>query len=266
MRVPRPGFICGIDVNIVAEGGASQTEGQLRDSGREGVGVGERASVHSRITTDGERRRTTYACTRVGRGGRGPDSVMRRPSFSHLFWGLNMRWYGMVWDGGYCAPTPSLCEDGEPFPVPACRPFGNMLTTSSVRPSQGETASEPGNQGRAVHFHGRLNKSSDGVCWFLDRGGCGEGEGGKREAARKGGENWLCSGGGLVLPLLLRWYSRIDRGWPGWMGCSCRGALRPRMDVAWRAGQIATGLLDRLRTQSADIAYALCGSGGEGIG
>ena len=49
-------------------------------------------------------------------------------------------------------------------------------------------------------------------------------------------------------------------------GLQLQGALRPRMDVAWRAGQIATGLLDRLRTQSADIAYALCGSGGEGIG
>ena len=35
VRAHRPGFICGIDVNIVAEDGASQTERQLRDRGRE---------------------------------------------------------------------------------------------------------------------------------------------------------------------------------------------------------------------------------------
>ena len=38
VRVLRPGFICGIDVNIVAGDGASQTEGQLLDRGKEGVG------------------------------------------------------------------------------------------------------------------------------------------------------------------------------------------------------------------------------------
>ena len=77
-----------------------------------------------------------------------------------------------------------------------------------------------------MHFHGRLNKSSDGVCWFLDRGGCGEGEEGRGREA--GGENWLCSGGGLVLPLL-RWYSTIERGWvavaggPFGLGWTLRG-------------------------------------------
>ena len=107
MRVHRPGFICGIDVNIVAEGGASQTEGQLRD--REGVGERGQVYIAALRLREKEGGRRTHV---HGWGGRGPGSVLRRPSFPHLFWRLNMRRDGMGWDGGYCAPTPSLCEDG----------------------------------------------------------------------------------------------------------------------------------------------------------
>ena len=140
----------------------------------------------------------------------------------------------MAWDGMAVIALPlppSLCEDGEPSPVSSrlhCHPFGNMLTTSSVRPSlrpKGQRQARKG-RGRAVHFHGRLNKSSDGVCWFLDRSGCGEGEAGTREAACKAGRRKLAmqrrrSGAAAAAVMVL--HNRQG------MGCSCRGPLRPRM-------------------------------------
>ena len=116
-----------------------------------------------------------------------------------------------------------------PPALPSLRKHAHHFVRPSVRPSVPRGNGKRGRErGRAVHFHGRLNKSSDGVCWFLDRGAAVAGRGGKREAARQGGENWLCSGGGLVLPLL-RWYPTIDRGWvavaggPFGLGWTLRG-------------------------------------------
>ena len=48
-----------------------------------------------------------------------------------------------------------------------------------------------------------------------------------------------------------------------WM--ECRVLHRPPIEFAWRGGRVATPFLYALPTESADIAYALCVSEGEGI-
>ena len=73
VRVHRPGFICGIDVNIVAEDGASQTEGQLRDRRRERELERERGQVYIaalRLTEKEGGRRTRMYTDGAGRAAR----------------------------------------------------------------------------------------------------------------------------------------------------------------------------------------------------
>ena len=101
----------------------------------------------------------------------------------------------------------------------------------------------------AVHFHGRLNKSSGGVCWFLDRGGGGAAVAeGERKLAMQRQQT------GVV------WSATIERGWE-WDDTGCPIGLG--LLLRGREAKDAVGFRCALRAESADIAYALCGSEGE---